>query len=70
MVNETWVTKHPFWMSMIVSVIVSLFGIMFHYLHNKPHDWEAVFMWLPVLWFLVFLVPILNWIYEIWQTRK
>ena len=59
-----WVTKHPFWMAMFVSVFVSLYSIMFHAFHIHPNDWQAVFMLLPILWFLVFLIPLLNLGYE------
>jgi len=35
---------------LIVCGIVSLFAIGFHGIYVKPHDWNSLFMWIPVTW--------------------
>ncbi len=40
--------KHFFRGAIITSVVVVLFGMMFHYYNVTPHDWGAVALWLPV----------------------
>ena len=34
--------------ALIASLIVAVYGLLFHFYNVNPHDWEAVAMWLPV----------------------
>jgi len=34
--------------TLIASLIVVTYGILFHFYNVNPHNWKAVAMWLPV----------------------
>lgn len=59
-----WVEEHPFWMAMFVSIFVSLYAVMYHYLKVSPHDWNGVFMWIPLLWVIVYLIATIAYMTE------
>jgi len=52
------IVRYPYHVGGILCIFITFVAILFHFFNVRPHDWEGMIMWLPVLWGLVFAVPV------------
>lgn len=65
----SWIEKHPFSMAGISSIIVFLFGVMFHYIQIRPHNWSGFLLWIPVYCVAPFIVSTISYLSEEEKTE-
>lgn len=65
-----WIEKHQFWSATIVSIIVSIYAIMFHNYNYKVHNWTGVFLWLPVYLAPIWIIALLAYISDKRKEKK
>ena len=54
-----WISEHPYKMAVIVSILSSFAAAIIHIKQYRPFpEWDMFFLWLPVVWAVVFLVPV------------
>ena len=48
----------------IVSIIIAIYALIFHYLNVSPYDWSLTVIWTLIyvspIWIIYFLVEIIN----------
>jgi hypothetical protein len=49
-----WTEQHPFKVALIVGVIASIFGAIYHKMRVLPNDWSGFLMYTPFL----FVIPL------------
>ena len=50
--------------ALICSLIVTIYGFLFHGYNVSPHDWAVVFMWMPVYISPIWVIAGFSWLSE------
>ena len=52
------------------SLVVTVFGLMFHYQTANPHDWAAVAFWLPIYLLPIWVIALGSYLSERKKNRN
>ena len=65
-----WVGNHPFKMSLLVSIFISGFAMLFHNICVKPTDLASLLLWIPLYVSPTFAIAGLSYLSEKKEVRN